>query len=37
LSDALEGVSSDRQLRLVLTREGRQVDCDVTVFMAEAA
>jgi serine protease Do len=39
LSDALEGVSSDRQLRLVLTRGGRQVDCDVTVgtFMAEAA
>jgi serine protease Do len=37
--DALADVTSDRNLRLVLTRGGRQVDCDVTVraFMAEAA
>jgi serine protease Do len=37
LADALAAVTSDRKLRLVLTRGGRQVDCDVTVFMAEAA
>jgi serine protease Do len=39
LADALDSVTSDRQLRLVLTRGGRQVDCEVTVgaFMAEAA
>lgn len=39
LADALAEVTSDRKLRLVLTRGGRQVDCDVTVraIMAEAA
>jgi serine protease Do len=39
LADALDDVASDRKLRLVLTRGGRQVDCEVTVgaFMAEAA
>jgi serine protease Do len=39
LADALADVASDRKLRLVLTRGGSQVDCDVTVgaFMAEAA
>jgi serine protease Do len=39
LADALADVTSDLKLRLVLTRGGRQVDCDVTVgaFIAEAA
>ncbi len=39
LADALADVTSDRTLRLVLTRGGRQVHCDVTVraIMAEAA
>jgi serine protease Do len=39
LADALAEVTSDRRLRLVLTRGGSQVECDVTVgaFMAEAA
>jgi serine protease Do len=39
LADALADITSDRKLRLVLTRGGSQVDCEVTVgaFMAEAA
>jgi serine protease Do len=39
LADVLADVAADRKLRLVLSRGGSRVDCDVTVraFMAEAA
>ena len=39
LADAVDEISSDRQLRFALTRGGSQVECDVTVgsYMAEAA
>jgi serine protease Do len=39
LADALADVASDRKLRLVLTRGGSRIDCEVTVgaFIAEAA